>query len=133
MYQSMIGQLCAQASQMGGCQGEVRVSESFATFVETEELVPIAVRDALTAVLPDATFGSIDQWMIEQGDRRARGIILMMGPSTRVRDDVIGIEGGYLCGNLCGSGNIFYFWWNGLQWLSATADELGLPNVISVS
>lgn len=78
-------------------------------------------------MLPEAVFVEMEDW------KGLGSYVLLIGPSTQVRADVISIQAGYLCGDLCGSGTEYFFRWDGAAWVPATADELGLPRMMWAS
>jgi hypothetical protein len=50
--------------------------------------------------------------------------ILYVGPLVRYRSDVVGVEFGFSCGPLCGSGTVYLYRWEGTQWRPTTPEEV---------
>jgi len=51
---------------------------------------------------------------------------LLFGPIRQLREDLVSINAGYLCGNMCGSGHEHFFLLQGDRWRSVTAKEAGV-------
>ncbi len=121
LYRSVVRQVCQQAVGVGhGCPDEVAISQTFSGGpVSTNVRVPNHVRAAILKEAPRAQFVDIEEW------DWAGGIVLLIGPMSQTDKGALAIEAGYLCGNLCGSGTLYYFVWDGAAWVEATAIEAG--------
>jgi hypothetical protein len=53
-------------------------------------------------------------------------LALLFGPIRERRADLVSIEAGYLCGNMCGSGREHFFLLRDDGWVSVTAEEAGM-------
>lgn len=127
MYRSVITAVCEATSPPTlDCEGPMRVSEQFSgDATTTTETLPPVVVEAVHAQLPDVTF--VDP------EESFETPFIVLGPVDRPLPDVVAIEAGQICGDLCGQGTIYYFQYDGEGWDAATADDLGLPTEVWMS
>jgi hypothetical protein len=119
IYQTVIREVCGSAA----CDGRIRVSEDFSGDPgTTAEKLPDLVRSAVKAELPRATIIDPDSWNGSEP-------LILLGPSEMPLPDAVAIQAGYLCGNLCGQGTMYFFQRQGEAWVQVSADDLGLPSV----
>lgn len=122
IYAQTIDQTCAEAEPYGGCSGRVEVSKQFDAGFGTFRLpMPEVVRETIEAELPDAVFTDADG--APEGTVR-----LLVGPYEIVRDGVVRVEAGYVCGGLCGSGRVWYYQLTDGVWQPTSAGSVGEPD-----
>ena len=127
MYRSVIRAVCeAETPPALDCEAPMRVSEQFSgDGTTTTETLPPLVVEAAEAELSDVTY--IDP----EEDFDTPYIVL--GPADMPLPDVVAIKAGSICGDLCGSGTIYYFQYDGSGWDAVTADDLGFDTEVWMS
>ena len=83
--------------------------------------MPAVVRETIEAELPDAVLTDADE--APEGTMR-----LLIGPYEIIRDGVVRVEAGYVCGGLCGSGRAWYFQLTDGVWQPVSAGAVGEPD-----
>lgn len=122
IYTLTIDQICAEAEPYGGCTGRIEVSEQWDAGFGTSSLpMPEVVRETIEAELPDGVFTGADE--APEGTIR-----LLIGPYETVRDGVVRVEAGYVCGSLCGSGRTWYYQLTDGIWQPVSAGAVGEPD-----
>lgn len=124
IYRNVISAVC-EASSLD-CDSAMRVSEHFSgDGTTTSETLPPVVREAAQAQLSDVSY--IDP------ETSFETPFIVLGPADMPRPDVIAIRAGQVCGNLCGSGTVYYFQFDGSGWEPRTAEDLGFDTESWVS
>ena len=122
IYSHAIAQTCAEAQPHGGCSGRLEVSEQWdAGFGTSRMPMPAVVRETIESELPNAAF--------TDADNRPEGTMrLLIGPYEIIRDGVVRVEAGYVCGGLCGSGRAWYFQLTDGVWQPVSAGSVREPD-----
>jgi hypothetical protein len=126
---------CTQSSKNVYVKEELesRFDEAYA-----DRPMPPQMRTAIEASCPDVHFVTDDEAAALWSDDHAvvdggNGVIITVGPTTWLADDVVAIEVGAVRGALDGGGHTQQYRWTGTGWEETDSEETGITSMYWVA